>query len=127
MADIRPYMQDEAARGFFARLETGAFQSTYCPACDLLTYPPRIVCPTCLSPELEWKDLPRRGELLAFTWQEQAIRCAKPDVVGVVRLEGVGNLFTRIDADFEELEVGQEVVYGGTFESHDGLVLHQFR
>ena len=124
--DTKPYMQDRAAEEFFSRLEEGRFQSTRCGACGKTHYPPRVVCPECLSGDLEWVDLPREGVLAAFTWQEAAIRCRKPDVLGLVELEGIGNVFTRIDAPYENLHIGQRVVFD-TWVSFDGLTLHQFR
>lgn len=124
--DTRPYMQDRAAEEFFSRLAEGKFQSTRCRSCAVTHYPPRVVCPECLGEEFDWVDLPRGGTLLAFTWQEAAMRCRKPDVLGLVELQGVGNLFTRIDADYEDLYIGQRVVFD-TWTSPDGLVLHQFR
>jgi uncharacterized OB-fold protein len=124
--DTKPYMQDRAAEEFFSRLREGKFQSTRCTACGILHYPPHVICPSCLGDALVWEDLPRDGDLIAFTQQEGAIRCRKPDVLGMVLLEGVGNVFTRIDATFEELRIGQRVVFD-TWESPDGIVLHQFR
>jgi uncharacterized OB-fold protein len=84
------------------------------------------VCPSCLGEEMEWVDLPREGTLLAFTQQSDAIRCRKPDVVGLVELEGIGNVVTRIDAPFEGLSIGLRVAFD-TWTSPDGVVLHQFR
>ncbi|MDI6873675.1 Zn-ribbon domain-containing OB-fold protein [Candidatus Solincola sp.] len=124
--DTRPYMQDRAAEEFFSKLAEGRFQSTRCSGCGTLHYPPRVVCPECLGEELEWVDLPREGTLLAFTWQEAAMRCRKPDVLGLVELEGVGHVFTRIDAPYEDLHIGQRVTFD-TWTSPDGLVLHHFR
>jgi uncharacterized OB-fold protein len=124
--DTKPYMQDKAAEEFFSRLAEGKFQSTRCTVCGGMNYPPHVVCGYCLSDTMQWEDLPREGELIAFTQQEGAIRCRKPDVLGVVLLEGVGNVFTRIDAPFEELRIGQRVVFD-TWESPDGVILHQFR
>ena len=124
--DLTPYIQDSAAEEFLSRLREGKFQSTYCPKCEKMFYPPRIVCITCLNENLKWEDLPREGELLGFTWQEDAFRCGKPDVLGVVGLEGIGNVMTRIDAPYENLSIGQKVVFD-TWETPDGMVLHQFR
>ncbi len=124
--DTKPYMQDRAAEEFFSRLSEGKFQSTRCRGCGRVHYPPRVVCPECLSGEMEWVDLPCEGILLAFTWQEAAIRCRKPEVLGLVELEGVGNVFTRVDAPYEDLHIGMRVTFS-TWTSPDGLVLHQFR
>ncbi len=124
--DTKPYIQDSAAGEFFSRLAEGKFQTTRCRACGETHYPPRVLCPRCLGEDLEWVDLPREGTLLAFTWQEAAIRCIKPDVLGLVELEGVGNIFTRIDAPYESLRIGQRVSFS-PWTSPDGLALHQFR
>lgn len=124
--DTKPYMQDRAAAEFFACLERGEFKTTRCRACGETQYPPRVVCPCCLGEDLEWVDLPRQGTLIAFTQQTDAIRCRMPDVLGMVELDGVGNLFTRIDAPFEELSIGMKVAFG-TWTSLDGVLLHHFR
>ena len=123
--DTKPYMQDRAAAEFFSRLERGEFQTTRCAACGQTHYPPRVVCPHCLGEGMEWVDLPREGTLIAFTQQTDAIRCRMPDVLGMVELEGIGNLFTRIDAPFEELSIGMKVAFD-TWTSLDGVLLHQF-
>ncbi len=119
-------MQDRAAEEFFSLLERGEFRTTRCGACGETHYPPRVVCPRCLDGDLEWVDLPREGTLIAFTQQTDAIRCRKPEVLGLVELEGTGNVFTRIDAPLEELSIGMKVAFG-TWTSPDGVVLHHFR
>ena len=124
--DTKPYMQDSAAEEFFARLAEGSFQTTHCRRCGETHYPPRVVCPACLGEDLEWVDMPQEGTLVAFTQQKDAIRCRKPDVLGMVELDGIGNVFTRIDASFEELRIGQKVAFA-IWTSPDGVVLHQFR
>lgn len=124
--DTRPYMQDSAAEEFFSRLERGEFQTTRCTGCGKIHYPPHVVCPACLGEEVEWLDLPREGTLLAFTQQSDAIRCRAPDVLGLVGLEGTGNVITRIDASFEDLRIGMKVAFD-TWTSMDGVALHQFR
>ncbi|MEW6554588.1 MAG: zinc ribbon domain-containing protein [Actinomycetota bacterium] len=124
--DTRPYLQDRAAEEFFSLLERGEFKTTRCAACGETHCPPRVVCPHCLGEDMEWVDLPRQGTLVAFTQQTDAIRCRMPDVLGMVELEGIGNLFTRIDAPFEELSIGMKVAFS-TWTSPDGVLLHQFR
>lgn len=124
--DTRPHMQDRAAQEFFSLLERGEFRTTRCRACGEVHYPPRVVCPSCLGEEMEWVALPREGTLYAFTQQRDAIRCQKPEVLGLVELEGIGNVFTRIDAPLEELRLGMRVAFG-TWTSPDGVTLHQFR
>lgn len=124
--DTKPYMQDRAAEEFFSRLERGEFQTTRCRSCGETHYPPRVICPACLGEGMEWVDMPREGTLIAFTQQKDAIRCRKPDVLGMVELGGIGNVFTRIEAALEDLRIGQKVAFE-TWTSPDGVPLHQFR
>lgn len=125
--DLKPYMQDSAAEGFFSRLGEGLFQTTRCRNCGETHFPPRVVCPYCLGDDLEWVDLPRTGRLVAFTQQAgAAFRCMQPDVLGIVGLDGVGNIFTRIDAPYEELGIGLQVEFE-PYTAPDGVILHQFK
>jgi len=124
--DTRPYIQDEAAAAFFAFLEKGEFKTTRCRSCGETLYPPRVVCPACLGEGMEWVDLPREGTLVAFTQQRDAIRCRRPEVLGLVELEGIGNVFTRVDAPLEDLSIGMRVAFDA-WTSPDGVALHRFR
>jgi uncharacterized OB-fold protein len=123
--DFRPTMQDEAARKFFKYLEEEEFKTTFCENCQKAVFPPKLVCPDCLETSMRWVDLPRQGILYAFTFQDASFRCAFPDTLGMVELEGFGRILTRIDAPMEQLRIGMPVKLG-FFTSADGLALHQF-
>jgi uncharacterized OB-fold protein len=117
---------DDAIERFYRELRARRFMSTRCGACASVAFPPRGFCPRCWSREVAWVELPRRGTVYAFTQQDRTFRFGKPDVIGLVELEGVGHVLTRIDAPFEALRIGQEVELDFVVLRED-LVLHQFR
>lgn len=117
---------DEAFQAFIAKLKERRFESTYCEACRAFNFPPKPFCEKCFSRKVEWRALPTRGTLYAFSQQDRGVRFMKPDVLGLVELDGVGRIFTRIDAPLESLEIGQQVELD-FLEIHPNLVLHQFR
>lgn len=122
---IRHY-GDAATQDFYRRLSERRLSTTRCGQCGEIAFPPRRFCPACHGQAVEWIDLPRRGRLHAFTQQQRSLRFSAPDVVGLVELDGVGRLLSRIDAPFGELTIGQELELD-FFEICPGLVVHQFR
>jgi len=115
MLDFYPLQDEKNTRisQFFKNLKEGRLTTTKCKECGKLLWPPRIVCPECLSESLEWVDLGVEGELYAFT----EIRLGAPlgfveDVpfcVGIVRIGGL-LISARIDdAKYEDLEIGDRV------------------
>jgi len=117
---------DRAVVKFFDELKNHRFMTTKCKSCSRMSFPPRIVCPNCFSEDLEWVELSGKGRLYAFTQQDMGLRFTKPDVIGVVELaEGVGKILTRIDADFEDLKIGQDVEI--SFLDEEDMAFHQFR
>jgi len=69
MLDFYPLEDEKYTRisQFFKNLKERRLTTTKCKRCAQLLWPPRIVCPNCLSDELEWVDLGTEGELYAFT------------------------------------------------------------
>ena len=117
---------DEASKEFYRLLKDRKFKTTRCKGCGDTALPPRMFCPSCFGTDVEWIDLPNRGKLYAFTQQERALRFNKPDVIGVVELEGAGRLITRIDAALEELSIDMEVEVD-FLDVSENQTLHQFR
>lgn len=70
-------------------------KGTRCRQCGELHLPPRPMCPTCHSTDVEWLDLPQQGTLAAFTIiyiAPSAMIAAgydrkKPYCTGVVKLD----------------------------------------
>jgi len=52
---------------FFENLKEGRFTTTKCKKCGKVSFPPRILCPECLSETFEWTDLPTEGSVEFFT------------------------------------------------------------
>ena len=48
-------------------LKEKKLMASRCPACNALYLPPRAICPTCHSDQLEWAETSGRGRLAAFT------------------------------------------------------------
>jgi len=118
---------DAASRRFYEELKNHRFMTTRCKICRKTFFYPRVFCPFCLSQEIEWVNLSGKGKLYAFTQQEKALRFMKPDVVGIVELEGcIGRIFTKIEAPFDDLTIGMDVEVSFLKLSED-LTLHKFR
>ena len=119
-------LEDSAADRFYRELADNRFMTTRCEACDLTFFPPRSVCPLCLSADIEWVELSGRGTVYAFSQQHYAIVHTKPEVVGAIELEGCsGRMFALIGALLEDVEIGMSV-RADFFESPFGMTLVKF-
>jgi len=97
---------------FYDHLKEGRLTTTKCKDCGTLSFPPRVICPECLSENLEWVDLPTKGTVLSVTEEEVGVPLGfeTPLVHAKVDLGGVMTLFTRIkDCPMGALKVGNEV------------------
>jgi len=131
MLDFYP-LEDNKATGisqFFKNLKEGRLTTTKCAKCAQLLWPPRVVCPNCLSNEFEWVDLGSEGELYAFT----EVRIGAPlgfvqDVpfcVGLVKIGGL-TVSSRIDnVKYDELKIGDRLRLK-VVELEDGRVFYRF-
>ncbi len=90
------------------RLEAGK-----CKGCGKLHFPPRLVCDACGSRDFETVKLSREGTLVTYTiirvppggFSDQA-----PYAVGIVELDGGARITAQVvDADFDELKIGQRM------------------
>jgi len=131
MLDFYPLQDEKNTRiaQFFKNLKEGRLTTTKCRNCEKKLWAPRIVCPHCLSEDLEWIDLGIEGDLYAFT----EIRIGAPlgftqDIpfcVGLVKIGGV-MLSARIDdAKYEDLKIGEKVRLK-IVELEDGRVFYRF-
>ena len=82
---------------FYETLQEGRLSTTSCPDCGRRHWPPRVVCPACLSDRLDWVELPRQGTLHAFTVQETGVPPGfpRPLIFAVVRVDEL-HIFTRL-------------------------------
>jgi hypothetical protein len=93
---------------FFDELKKGRLMTTRCKACGALNWPPRVVCPDCVSDRLEWVELPRTGRLWAFTelcvGAPLGMEEDLPFSIGIVQLDKVGlRILSRIETPFKKL------------------------
>jgi uncharacterized OB-fold protein len=119
-------LEDSAADRFYSELAAGRFMTTRCSTCETTFFPPRSVCPTCLGAELEWVELSGRGSVYAYTQQHYSMLYRKPEVVGVIELDGCsGRMLALIDAPFDDVHIGMPV-RSDFMESPFGMTMVKF-
>jgi len=132
MLDFYPLEDEKYTRvsEFFKNLKEGRLTTTKCKKCAKLLWPPRIVCPDCLSNELEWVDLGTEGELYAFTEMRVGAPLGfvqdVPFCIGIVKIGGL-LISARIDnAKYEQLKIGDKLKLK-IVELDDGRVFYRFK
>jgi uncharacterized OB-fold protein len=92
------------------RLEAGK-----CKTCGAISFPPRIVCPSCGGREFETTKLAETGKILTYTiirvpphqFADQA-----PYAVAIVELgDGVKVMGQVADCDFDKIKIGMRVKF----------------
>ncbi|MBW2421956.1 MAG: OB-fold domain-containing protein [Deltaproteobacteria bacterium] len=102
------------SRPFWEALTRHEVQIQQCAACQAWVYYPRAFCPSCLSPELEWKQISGRGTLYSFTicrrptapfWADEL-----PQLIAVVELdEGPRLTSTLCNVEEGDIRVGMRL------------------
>jgi NAD(P)-dependent dehydrogenase (short-subunit alcohol dehydrogenase family)/uncharacterized OB-fold protein len=64
---LPPAARSRVALGLTAAAALGRFELQQCRDCGTVQYPPREACQKCLSVDLDWREQPAGGELLART------------------------------------------------------------
>jgi hypothetical protein len=114
---------------FYDNLRDGRLTTTLCRSCGHKPWPPRTVCPECLSDDLEWVDLPTRGRIYTWSLQEHGLPLGftGPIIFVLVDLEDGTRVFSRLlDASPEEVHVGDTVELA-VMSVPGNRVLHSFR
>jgi len=94
-----PIELSEITRPFWEGLEQGVFQTTKCLECKKIMFPPKAICPKCLSRELEWQSIRGDGVLYSYTTIHAAppmFSAQKPLRVAIVDLEEGLRLVCRL-------------------------------
>ena len=88
-------------------------EANKCQECNMIYFPPRLICPECRNRKLEETKLTDKGKILTFTiirvpphqFKDQA-----PYIVGIVELDdGVKLTGQIVDCDFDRIEIGMRV------------------
>lgn len=98
--------------GFFAELAEGRLTGAACSDCGHAMVPPRPACYACGSRAVAVEEQPRAGEVVSHTavhTPPPAFEDRAPYTVGIVELASGARLTGRIDADYDEVAIGDPV------------------
>ncbi|KKM12500.1 hypothetical protein SY88_02890 [Clostridiales bacterium PH28_bin88] len=112
--DMYPLQSKEFNRiyPFYDNLREGRLTTTRCHQCGKQAFPPRVICPECLSENLEWVNMPAKGKVLVVTEEEVGVPLGfeTPLIHALIDLGGQLTLFARvINCTQGELREGEEV------------------
>jgi hypothetical protein len=99
---------------FVDLLAEGKIEGTVCKSCGVKFFPPRADCAKCLSKEMDWFEMPKKGKLETFTTAYYApfgFEGDPPYSMGLVDFGGGLKLFARIAKGIkpEDIKVGMDV------------------
>jgi uncharacterized OB-fold protein len=88
-------------------------EGSKCKKCTKIYFPPRPICPSCQSTNLEKVFLPKKGKVVTFTTIHVAPKTFElyvPYIVALIELEGGMRLTAQItDCDPSEVYIGMSV------------------
>ena len=126
MADFLKPAINKANKPFWDGIKEEKFLLQKCNACSEVFFPPRILCPECLSNDLMHVESKGIGTLYAFTEIRAKLPSIKtPYIIGLTELdENPGRFLTRIDASYETLKIGQRMKV--KYVHHKKFSVHTF-
>lgn len=86
---------------FVDLLAEGKIDGTVCKKCGAKFFPPRADCSACLSADMDWFEMPKKGKLETFTTAYYApfgFEADPPYTMGVVNFGDI-KLFARLAKD----------------------------
>lgn len=89
-------------RTFWDGLKDGRLKATACGECGRLSFPPRVVCRSCWSQDMQWRELRPNGVLYSFTRVHVVPRAFVDDAlydIGIVDLADGVRLMCRLVGD----------------------------
>ena len=110
----RPYAPapGDFSKTFWEDLADGRFQLSLCENCDALQFPPKPVCPKCLSDKIVWREISGKGILYSRTRIHAAggpFACMAPYSVGLVDLDEGVRILTRLMPSASSLRLGSAI------------------
>lgn len=111
---------------FVDLLAEGKVDGTVCKKCGAKFFPPRADCSVCLSNEMDWFDVPKKGKLETFTTAYYApfgFETDPPYTMGVVDFGDGVKLFARLAKEIspDDAKVGMDVTVR-TLKYDDGQI-----
>lgn len=98
--------------GFFDALADGELLGGVCEDCGQILLPPRPACYTCGSRAVDVQTQPRTGAIYTHTevhTPPPALEADAPYTIAVVELDSGGRLTGRVDAAYDDLDIGDRV------------------
>ena len=109
MEEAKPF----TIESFYAFIGEKRLMAAKCHDCETLLLPPRPVCTKCLSTNLKWVELKKRGKLLTYTVihiPPPQFQSMAPYTVGIIKLEEGPHLPGIIKGiNPEEIKVGMNL------------------
>lgn len=114
LLDVNPqeYEDQNKLYKFYKYLSEGKLTTTQCKKCNNIAWPPRTICPKCISDQLEWVEMPKVGKIYMYVEQVGGLpEGFKPPVVyALIDFSNGIRLFSSIvDSDPKEVNNGKEV------------------
>lgn len=109
------YSMGELASRFFVKLrDSKKISAAKCPACGLVSVPPRSTCPKCFAKITELVELSGKGTLVTYTvvHYDSSVQVVKPPyAVGVIKMEGADRGITHFigEVDLKKLKKGMKL------------------
>jgi len=105
---------NEDTKPFWNGLKKHKLMIQKCHQCERFRFPPRVVCPYCLSLDSEWVEATGKGKVYSFTVVHHAYIPAYKDdlpyVVAIIELEEGVRLVTNIvGCKPDEVKIGMGV------------------
>jgi len=112
---------------YYENLHLGRLTTTKCRKCEKVSWPPRTVCPVCMSDELSWVDLPDEGSIVVVSVQEGGAfpGFVAPLVFAMLQFGDVKFMAKLIDVDIAQLAPGKKVRFKPE-KQYDGRILPAF-
>lgn len=101
------------AEPYWAALDGKKLTFQQCTTCDEAIWPAHSICPQCGEKSLEWRPSKGRGKIYSFStvgrgptpaWQAIA-----PYTVGFIEMDEGYFLFSQIEGDPTDMEIGRDV------------------
>jgi hypothetical protein len=110
LAETTPLFTIES---FYKFVKEGKLMGAKCNKCGQVIVPPKPMCPNCLSKDLRWMELPKRGKLLTYTVihvSPKQFQSMAPYVVGIVEFEEGAQLPGMVkNVKLDAVKVGMNV------------------